>query len=133
MSDALLSVILTLALFSVVLDGPRGIIIWLMTQAFLRSIRSPTRLTLGPVGDTISNELSRLRTELLKLSIISFSSPHPVQPNRQRCHLRNALFPTHRPMKVPTAPIRSRTHRRLCCLHRQEPQQSAALLMYPNC
>src|ERR1700676_2133293 len=75
-------------------------------------------------------ELSRVRTELSKLLIIPFSSPHPVQPNRQLAshrYLRNTLLPTHRQVDIPTLPIWIRTHRRLSCLHQQEPQQSAAL------
>jgi hypothetical protein len=86
----------------------------------------------GVLVHTMSgNELSRVRTELSKLLIVPFSSPHPVQPNRQLAshrHLRNALLPTHRQVDVPTFPIWIRTHRRLRCLHQQEPQQSAALL-----
>jgi hypothetical protein len=51
------------------------------------------------------NELSRVRTELSKLPIVQFSPPHPVQPNGQLAshrYLRNALFPTHRQVKVTT-------------------------------
>ncbi len=45
------------------------------------------------------NELSRVRTELYGLRILTAIPPHPIQPNCQsppHGHLGDTLFPTHR-------------------------------------
>src|ERR1700732_2173228 len=76
-------------------------------------------------------ELSRIRTELQRLRILTTIPPHPVQPNRQPAphrYLGNALVPTHRQVNVPTSPVGMDTRRRLGRLHQQEAQQGVTLL-----
>src|SRR5580698_3187142 len=76
-------------------------------------------------------ELSRVRTELQRLRILTTIPPHPVQPDRQPAphrYLGNALVSTHRQVNVPTSPATMDTR---CCLrrlHQQEAQQGIALL-----
>src|SRR5258708_20274832 len=76
-------------------------------------------------------ELSRVRTELERLRILTTIPPHPVQPYRQPSphrYLGNTFVSTHRQVDVPTSPVRMDTR---CCLgrlHQQEAQQRTALL-----
>src|SRR3984893_8743806 len=75
-------------------------------------------------------ELSRVRTELERLRILTTIPPHPIQPDRQPAphrYLGNALVSTHRQVNILMSPARMDTR---CCLgrlHQQEAQQGIAL------
>jgi hypothetical protein len=76
-------------------------------------------------------ELSRVRTELYRLGILTTIPPHPVQADRQPAshrYLGNVLVPTHRQVYVATSPVGMDTRRCLGRLHQQEAQQRVALL-----
>jgi hypothetical protein len=77
------------------------------------------------------SELSRVRTELDPLRILSTVPPHPIQPNRESSghgHLGDVPLPTHRQVHIPTSPVRIPTHCGLRCFSQQETQQRVALL-----
>jgi len=76
-------------------------------------------------------ELSRVRTELERLRILTTIPPHPVQTDSQPAphrYLGDALVPPHRQVHVPTSPIWVLTYCRLRRLHQQKTQQRIALL-----
>src|SRR5271168_2072037 len=76
-------------------------------------------------------ELSRVRTELQRLRILTAIPPHPVQPDRQPAphrYLGYARVPTHCQVAVTTSPVRLDARCCLGCFHQQEPQQATALL-----
>ena len=75
--------------------------------------------------------LSRVRTELSKLTVVQSLAPHPVQVNCQLSrhrYLRDLPSSSHREMEELAAPLRLTAHRNLRRFHQQEPQQCVALL-----
>src|SRR5579864_1123099 len=75
--------------------------------------------------------LSRVRTELFKLTVVQTLTPHPVQMNRQFAGHRNLgdLAPTtQRKMEELAAPLGQAANRDLRRFHQQETQQRVALL-----
>src|SRR5436305_195064 len=64
--------------------------------------------------------LSRVRTDLFKLTVIPALTPHPVQVNRQlpgHCDLRDLPSSSHREVKELAAPLRLTAHRDLGRFH----------------
>ena len=75
--------------------------------------------------------LSRVRTELLHLSIVPAAPPHPVQLDGQLAghrYFRDFAPPPHSEVKKLAAPLRVAAHRDLRRFHQQEAQQHVALL-----
>ena len=76
------------------------------------------------------SELSRVRTELFKLTVIPALTPHPVQVNRQLSghrYLRDLPSSAHGQVEELAAPLGLTAHRDLRRFHQQEPQQRVAL------
>src|SRR5271169_258494 len=74
--------------------------------------------------------LSRVRTELFKLTVVQTLTPHPVQMNRQLSghrYLRDLPSSAHGQVEELAAPPRLTAHRDLRRFHQQEPQQRVAL------
>ena len=74
--------------------------------------------------------LSRVRTELFKLTVVQTLAPHPVQVNRQLSghrYLRDLPSSAHGQVEELAAPLRLTAHRDLRRFHQQEPQQRVAL------
>src|SRR5580704_2970056 len=74
--------------------------------------------------------LSRVRTELFKLTIVQTLTPHPVQMHRQFAshrYLRDLPSPAHGQVEVLAAPMPFSAHRDLRRFYQQEPQQCVAL------
>src|SRR5271157_6210383 len=86
---------------------------------------------LGVLPHTIAcSELSRVRTELFQLLVIPSFAPHPIHPNRESPRhgdLGDLSSPSHRQVKILTAPLRIAAHRNLSRFHQQETQQRVAL------
>src|SRR4051794_14282394 len=77
------------------------------------------------------SELSRVRTELFKLSVVQSLAPHPVQVHRQLSghrYFRNLPSSAHSQVEKLTAPLRLTAYRDLGRFHQEEPQQCIALL-----
>src|SRR5215470_13911161 len=71
------------------------------------------------------SRLSRLRTELLQLLVIPFSTPHPEQSHGQppgHRHLGDLSSTSHGQMEVLAAPLGIDPCRHLRCFHQQETQ-----------
>ena len=74
--------------------------------------------------------LSRVRTELFKLTIVAALAPHPVQVHRQLAghrYLRDLSASSHGQVEELAAPLRLAAHCDLRRFHQQEPQQRVAL------
>src|SRR5271169_400994 len=74
--------------------------------------------------------LSRVRTELSKLTIVQTLTPHPVQMHRQftgHGDLRDLPSPPHGQVEKLTPPLPFTAHCDLGRFHQQEPQQRVAL------
>src|SRR5271169_4541954 len=74
--------------------------------------------------------LSRVRTELFKLTVLHTLTPHPVQMNRQLSghrDLRDLPSSVQGQVEELAAPLRLTAHRDLGRLHQQEAKQRVAL------
>jgi hypothetical protein len=74
--------------------------------------------------------LSRVRTELFKLTVVQALTSYPVQMNRQLSghrDLRDLPSSAYGLVEELAAPLRLTAHRDLRRFHQQEPQQSVAL------
>jgi hypothetical protein len=74
--------------------------------------------------------LSRVRTELFKLTVVQALTPHPVQVDGQLAghrDLRDLSSSSHGQVEELTAPQRLTAHRDLRRFHQQESQQRVAL------
>src|SRR3954468_15040146 len=75
--------------------------------------------------------LSRVRTELFKLTVVPALAPHPVQMHRQLSsdrYLRDLPSSPHGQVEELVAPLHLTAHRDLGRFHQEKPQQSVALL-----
>ena len=75
--------------------------------------------------------LSRVRTELFKLTVVQTLTPHPVQMNRQfsgHRYFRNLPSSAHREVEEPAAPLWLAPYCDLRRCHQQKAQQHVALL-----
>src|SRR5579862_5465645 len=86
------------------------------------------------VGDLLStiaiSGLSRVRTELLPLTIVQALAPHPVLMHRQfagHCYLGDLAATAHSKMKEPTPPLWLTAHRNLRRFHQQKAKYRVAL------
>src|SRR5580658_5646836 len=74
--------------------------------------------------------LSRVRTELFKLTVIQTLTPHPVQMHRQLAshrYLRDLPSSAHGQVEECAAPFWMAAHRDLRRFHQQKPQQRVTL------
>src|ERR1700720_4789615 len=74
--------------------------------------------------------LSRVRTELFKLTVVQTLTPHPVQVNRQLSghrYLRDLPSSAHGQVEELAAPLRLTAHRDMRRFHQQESQERVAL------
>jgi hypothetical protein len=74
--------------------------------------------------------LSRVRTELLRLAVVTALTPHPVQMHGQlsrHCDFGDLASTPHAQMKKPVAPLRLTAHRDLRRFHQQKPEEHVAL------
>ncbi len=75
--------------------------------------------------------LSRVRTELFKLTVVPTLTPHPVQMHRQLAghrYLRDLPSSAHGQVEELAAPLGLTAYRDLRRFHQQKPQQRVALL-----
>ena len=74
--------------------------------------------------------LSRVRTELLHLTVVEALPPHPVQMHRQLSrhrYLGDLSSTPHGEVEELAAPLRLTAHRDLRCFDQRETQQHVAL------